>query len=97
MKKTLNRTGKQNDLVDAQHFLDTGYFDQAFKHLRYLAQEPKIKGRSAEKFAASSDIMMDDVALDAKQQERIAKVKQKLSAKIGKIKTGQTYGEEDCE
>lgn len=91
-----HRTGSLNDLLDAQHFLDTGYFDQAIKHLRHLAQDPNIKGRSAEEIADSIDVMMDEVDLDAKQQEKIAKVKQKLSEKIGKIKAGQTYGAEDC-
>ncbi|MEC8327244.1 MAG: TniB family NTP-binding protein [Pseudomonadota bacterium] len=86
-----HRAGSLNDLLDAQHFLDTGYFDQAIKHLRQLAQDPNIKGRSAEEIAGSIDVMMDEVDLDPKQQEKVAKVKQRLHDKIGKSKAGQTY------
>lgn len=89
------RAGSLNDLLDAQYFLDTGYFDQAIKHLRHMAKDPNIKGRSAEEIAASIDVMLDEVDLDAKQQESVAKVKQKLSEKIGKIKSGQAYGAKD--
>lgn len=86
-----HRAGSLNDLLDAQHFLDTGYFDQAIKHLRQLAQDPNIKGRSAEEIAGSIDVMMDEVDLDPKQQEKVAKVKQRLHDKIGRSKAGQTY------
>jgi len=89
-----HRAGSLNDLLDAQHFLDTGYFDQAIKHLRQLSQDPNIKGRSAEEIAGSIDVMMDEVDLDPKQQEKVAKVKQRLHDKIGKSKVGQTYAGE---
>lgn len=90
-----HRTGSLNDLLDAQHFLDTGYFDQAIKHLRQLAQDPAVKGRSAEEIASSIDVMLDEVDLDAKQLEKVEKVKLKLKDKVGKLKSGQTYEGED--
>lgn len=90
-----HRTAGLNDLLDAQHFLDTGYFDQAIKHLKRMAKDPNIKGRSAEEIASSIDVMMDEVDLDTKQQEKIEKVKGKLHEKIGKLKPGQTYNGEE--
>lgn len=89
-----HRAGSLNDLLDAQHFLDTGYFDQAIKYLRQYAKDPKIKGRSAEEVASSIDVMMDEVDLDTEQQKKVAKVKQQLQDKIGKPKAGQTYAGE---
>ncbi len=90
-----HRTGGLNDLLDAQHFLDTGYFDQAIKHLKRMAKDPNIKGRSAEEIASSIDVMMDEVDLNTKQHEDIEKVKQKLNDKVGALKKGQTYTEGD--
>lgn len=91
-----HRSAGLNDLLDAQHFLDTGYFDQALKHLKRMANDPTIKGRSAEEIASSIDVMIDEVDLDTKQQEKIERVKGKLHEKIGKLKSGQTYnGEEE--
>jgi hypothetical protein len=86
-----HRTGGFNDLLDAQHFLDTGYFDQAIKHLRRMSNDSTIKGRSAEEIANSIDVMMDEVDLDSKQQEKMGKVKQRLQERIGRLKAGQTY------
>lgn len=79
---------------DTKHFLDTDYFDQAIKHLRPISNDSTINGRSAEEIASSTDVMMDEVDLDTKQQEKIEKVKQKLQEKIGRLKSGQTYDEE---
>ena len=90
-----HRTGSLNDLLDAQHFLDTGYFDQAIKHLRQLARDPSIKGRSAEEIASSIDVMLDEVDFNAEQVEKVEKIKQKLNDKIGKLKSGQAYDRED--
>lgn len=88
-------TAGLSDLLDAQHFLDTGYFDQAIKHLKRMSNDPNIKGRSAEEIASSIDVMIDEVDLDVKQQEKIQKVKQNLHNKVRRLKAGQTYSEED--
>lgn len=89
-----HRTSGLNDLLDAQHFLDTGFFDQAIKHLRRMAKDPNIKGRSAEEISAAIDVMMDEADLKPDQQEIVETVKQRLQNKVGRLKSGQTYDEE---
>ncbi|WP_375276885.1 AAA family ATPase [Alteromonas australica] len=89
-----HRTNGLNDLLDAQSFLDAGYFDKAIKYFRQVARNPNVKGRSAEEVAASIDVMIDEYDFDTDQTDKLIKVKQRLEDKKGKIKAGQTYEQE---
>lgn len=67
---------------NSNNFLDTGYFEQAIKHLRVISNGSTINGR-----------FMDEVDLSIKQQEKIEKVKHKLQEKIDCLKSSQIYTE----
>jgi DNA-binding ferritin-like protein (Dps family) len=85
------QTGRLDDILDAQHFIEIGNIDQAIKHINHAIKHSKITGVAAKDIAEGIDTMVEGEELSPKQKEKLEKVKNKLCENIGTIKLGQTY------
>ena len=87
---TNNRTGKLDDMLDAQHFLEVGNIEQALKHIEHALNHSDLKGPAAQAVSSA----LTDIEKDVHSPEQIEKIKSiraKADKRIGNIKAGQTY------